>query len=132
MTRSFKTLVLGTVAVAGALAGGAAHAHSDVYWSIDIRAPGHPVGVGVALGNAPRVVAYPAPVVVAPPPVVYGPPAVVYGPPAMVYAPRPVWVAPPRVIHAPPVYVYDRKPWKRAYAPPRRGPWHDGHHGRGR
>ncbi|MCI1191749.1 hypothetical protein MOJ79_07830 [Calidifontimicrobium sp. SYSU G02091] len=108
MTRSRKTLWIAALALGGALAGGAAHARGDVYWSLDISAPGYPVGVGVNLSNAPRVVAYPAPVVVAPPPVVYAPPPVVY-------APHPVYVAPRPVVYAPPVYVYERRHWKRGH-----------------
>ncbi len=112
MTRSLKTLALVAATAAGTLAAGVAHARSDVYWSIDISAPGYPVGVGVNLSNAPRVVAYPAPVVVAPPRGVYGPPQVVYAPPPVVYAPHPVYVAAPPVFYGPPVYVVNRKRWK--------------------
>lgn len=132
MTRSLKTLVLGALAVAGAMAGGVAHARGDVYWSIDISAPGYPVGVGVNLSSAPRVVTYPAPVVVAPPRGVYGPPPVVYAPPPVVYAPRPVYVAAPPVYYGLPVYVVDRKHWKGPRGPHRYVPRHDHRPGRGR
>jgi hypothetical protein len=62
----------------------AAHARSDVYWSIGIQAPTYPGSVGVTVGNAPRwgVPVYsPAPVYVSPAPVYVAPPRVVYGQP---------------------------------------------------
>jgi len=94
MNRSFKTVALGLLAVAGALAAGVAHACSYVYWSVDINAPGHPVGVGASFSNA--LVVYPEPVYVAPPPVIYVPrrvyvqprPIYYYGPPAYYYGER--------------------------------------------
>lgn len=123
MTRSLETLALAAVTAAATLAAGAAHARSDVYWSIDVVAPGYPVAVGASLSNAPRM-AYPAPVVVAPPPVVYAPPVVYV--PRPVYAPRPVYVAAPPLFYGPPVYVVGGKHWKRAHGPHRHG------HGPGR
>lgn len=103
MSRSVKTLAW-AIAAAGALATGAAQARSDVYWSIDIVAPGYPVGVGASVSNAPRMV-YPAPVVVAPP--------LVYAPPAVVYAPRPIYVAAPPVLYVPPGHAWGKKRWQR-------------------
>lgn len=124
MIRSFKTLVLGSLAVAGALMAGSAQARGDVYWSVDVQAPGYPVGVGATFSNAPRVVAYPQPVYVAPPPVVYAPPPVVY-------VPRPMYVQPrPTYYYGPPAYYrhyprhWHREQWrhdKRRH----RGGWND-------
>jgi hypothetical protein len=125
MIRSLKTLVLGSLVAAGALAAGAAHAGRDVYWSVDVQAPGYPVGVGASFSNAPRVVAYPQPVYVAPPPVVYAPPPVVY-------VPRPVYVQPRPVYHyGPPAYYYDHPRHRRHW---RHDHWHkhDKRHHRGR
>lgn len=93
MTRILKTTALGLVALAGAIAVGAAQARSDVYWSVGISAPGYPVGVGASFSNAPVV--YPRPVYWAPPP------PVVYAPPPVYYVPRPVYVQPA------PVYYYE-------------------------
>lgn len=101
-----KILIATFAATAGWLAAGAAHAGTNVYWSIGISAP----PIGTVISNAPI---HPAPVVVAPAPVVYAPPPVVYAPapvvvrpaPRVVHAP-PVVVRPaPRVVHAPPVVV---------------------------
>ena len=110
MSRSLKTLVLGSLAVAGTLAGGLAQAGGNVYWSVDFAVPGVPVAVGGTVSNAPRVVAYPAPAVVAPR-VVVAPP-VVYRPYPVVYGPRPVVVVPQPVMYGAPAYVVDRKGWK--------------------
>lgn len=105
MNRSLKTLVLGAVAVAAALAGGVAQArNNNVYWSVDIAAPGYPVGVGASFSNA-------APVYYAPPPVYVAPPPVYVAPPPVVYVPRPVYVQPrPVYYYGQPVYYGPR--WK--------------------
>ena len=100
---AIAALATATVLVAGLCAGNAAHARSDVSWSLGIGAPGVSVGVTNGYGyGAPAYVAapvynsYPAPVYVQPPRVVYSPP--VY------YAPRPVYYAPPVVYREPPRY----------------------------
>ena len=90
----FAAVASAGVALALLAGAGAAHARSDVYWSVGVGAP----GVALGVGNAAPV--YYAP----PPPVYYAPPPVMYAPP--VYrAPRPVYYAPP-VIVAPPVRYY--------------------------
>ena len=71
----------------GTLGGaGAAHAGSDVVWSVGIQAA---PGVTVVAGNSRPVVVVPRPVVVAQPPVVMYP-APVYAPPPRVVYSRPV------------------------------------------
>lgn len=116
MSRSLKTLALGSLMLAGATAGGLSQASSNVYWSVDFAVPGVPVAVGGTVSNAPRGV-YPAPAVIAPrvvvpPPVVYRPYPVVYGPSPVVYGPSPVVVLPQPVMYGPPAYVVHRKGWK--------------------
>ena len=98
MNRSLRTVAVGLLAVAGTLGVGVAQARSNVYWSMDIDAPGYPVGVGASFSNAPVV--YPQPVYVAPPPVVYAPP-----PMSMYMQPRPVYY------YGPPVYYYGER-WR--------------------
>ncbi|AVP58093.1 hypothetical protein [Pulveribacter suum] len=94
---------LGLALLAGT---GAAHARSDVYWSVGVGVPGVVVGAGNA---APVYYTPPAPVYYAPPPPVY------YAPPPPVYqSPRPVY-------YAPPVMVAPRPYW--------RGHGYHGHHG---
>lgn len=110
MSRSLKTLIVGSLAVAGMLAGGLAQAGSNVYWSVDFAVPGVPVAVGGTVSNAPRVVGYPMPGVVTPR-VVVAPPVVVQ-PYPVVYGPRQVVVVPQPVMYGPPAYVVDRKGWK--------------------
>ena len=109
-----------TVAVAAAAFGGAtaAHARSDVSFSIGINAPG--------------------PVYLQPEPV-YVQPAPVYAPPRVVYAPQPVYVQPapvyvqPRVVYGPASYGYGydhrREDWRRAEW--QRREWREHHEGRG-
>lgn len=106
-----QRMIQATAAVAvslGALAlAPAAHARSDVVWSVGISSP----GVAVGVSNA-----YP----------VYTQPAPVYVQPAPVYVqPRPVYVYPRPVIYQQPVYV---QPAPVYYGPPPR--WHR-HHGHG-
>jgi hypothetical protein len=87
-----KLFAITLAAASFALASGAAHAGSNVYWSIGINAP----PIGTVISNAP----------------VYSAPAPVYYEPA--YVPPPVVVAP-----APVVYGYGYG-WQRAgYAYPR-------------
>jgi hypothetical protein len=92
-----KKLFAIALATAGfALASGAAHAASNVYWSIGISAP----PIGTVVSNAP--VYYPAPV--------YEPAPVYY--PAPVYEPAPVYVPPPVYYRAAPVVYggyYDQR-----------------------
>ena len=103
-----KPLIAALATTATLLAAGAAHAGSNVYWSIGISAP----AVGTVISNAPI---YPQPqVVYAPPPVVYAPPPVVYAPPPVVYRPA------PRVVYQQPVVVSRPVPivyggWDRGY-----------------
>ena len=92
-----KPLIAAFVALAGALAAGAAHAGSDIHWSIGVNLPVYP-NVSVGVHSAPPVYGprygYHAPVVVAPPPVVYVPQPVyrravpVYSAPVYVQQPR--------------------------------------------
>jgi hypothetical protein len=122
MSSPTRKTVLATLAIAGTLVAGAAHAGSDVYWSIGINAPidrGVSVGTVISTGpvyGPPVAVVQPAPVVVYPQPV-YAPPPVVYAPqPRVVYRPAPVYMPAP-VVYAPPVYVqrphrHGRKEWK--------------------
>jgi len=104
-------LVLGALGVASA-----AHARSDVYFSVGVHAPGvyaHPAPVYVQ----------PAPVYVQPRPV-YVEPRPVYVPPAPVYVqPRPAYVPPEPVYEAAPSYYggyggygHERR-WARRYGP---------------
>ncbi len=93
-----KPLIAAALALAGALAAGAANAGSDVHWSIGVNLPVYP-NVSVGVSSAPPVYGprygYHAPVVVAPP-VVYVPQPV-YRRPVPVYcraglrAEPPVW-----------------------------------------
>lgn len=87
-----KPLVL-ALAAAAVLATGAAHAGSNVFWSIGISAP----PIGTVISNAPGHYA-PAPVYAYPPPVVYTPPAV--------YTPAPRAYYPPQVVYERPVPIY--------------------------
>jgi hypothetical protein len=90
---------------------GAAHAGSNVYWSVGIDAA---PGVSIGLGNTRPVVMAPAPVFVAPAPVYV--------------APRPIFVAPRPVVLVPqPVYV--RAPVYVEYAHPgKHKRWYKKHH----
>jgi len=104
---------LAALALAGVLAGTAAHAGTNVYWSVGIQAPIHPgVTIGTVVSNLPAPVYVPAPVyapapVVVPAPVIV-PAPVVYAPPVYV-APRPVYAQPrPVYVHPQPVYVAPR------------------------
>ncbi|HJW12699.1 MAG TPA: hypothetical protein VJ598_12965 [Albitalea sp.] len=96
-----KLFAISLATAAFALASGAAHASSNVYWSVGISAP----PIGTVISNAP--------VYSAPAPAYY--PEPVYTAPPVVYRPAPVVVAP-----APVVYGYG---WERAgYVYPRE--WH--------
>jgi hypothetical protein len=96
-----KPLIAATLAIAGLLAAGAAHA-GDVHWSIGVNLPVHP-NVSIGVHSAPPVILRPVPV--------YGPP-VVYAPrPRVIYAPAPVFV------ERAPVYVNDPR-WGRAHKHP--------------
>jgi hypothetical protein len=89
-----KPLIAALVTTAALMTAGAAHAGSNVFWSIGISAP----AIGTVISNTP--VYYPQPqVVYAPPPVVYAPPPVVYAPPPVIYRPA------PRVVYQQPVVV---------------------------
>jgi hypothetical protein len=95
-----KPLIAAFVALAGALAAGAAHAGSNVHWSIGVNLPVYP-NVSVGVSSAPPVYGprygYHAPVVVAPPQVVYVPqpvyrrPVPVYSAPVYVHQPHGNW-----------------------------------------
>jgi hypothetical protein len=109
--------MIAAVGVAAWAAAGAAHAGSNVYWSVGVAAPG--VQVGVA--NAPAVYGgsvYGAPVYGAP---AYVQAAPVYVQPAPVYAaPAPVYYR-PRVV-APVVYRPVVRPYGYGYRHHRHGP----------
>ncbi len=86
ITRSFQAMAaVAGVALALLTGAGAAHARSDVNWSVGIGVPG--VVVGASNGGYYA----PAPVYVAPRPVYYAPPPPVYyaPPPPVYYAPPP-------------------------------------------
>jgi hypothetical protein len=108
MIRTLSKKWWAAVAVAGALAAPAAHAGTNVYWSVGINAPIHPgVTVGTVVSNVPAPVYVPQPVY-APAPVVVYPAPVVYAPPVYV-APRPVYVQPhPVYVQPRPVYAHPR------------------------
>ena len=108
LSRRFVAVAVLAVAALGAVS--AAHAHSDVTWSIGINSPGAYV--------------QPAPIYYPPPPPVYYQPRPVYVQPAPVYVP-------PRVVYTqPPVYGYynDGPDWHRAQWE-RRHNWQRHHHG---
>jgi hypothetical protein len=119
LSNSVKSLAVAFVAAAAFGGATAAHARSDVSFSIGINSPS-PVYVEPA----------PAPVYVQPAPV-YAPPQVVYAPPQVVYAPQPVYVQPapvyaqPRVVYGPAFHGY-RGDWRRAEW--QRREWRE-HHG---
>jgi hypothetical protein len=97
-----KPLIAAFLALAGTLAAGAAHAGSDIHWSIGVNLPVYP-NVSVGVSSAPPVYGprygygYHAPVIVAPPPVVYVPQPVyrravpVYAAPVYVHQPHGKW-----------------------------------------
>lgn len=89
----------GVVALAALMLAPAAHARSNVYWSVGVNAP----GVGVGVTNAYPVYSAPAPVYVQPQPV-YVAPRPIYAAPPVYYAPPPVVVRPPVVLR-PPIVV---------------------------
>ena len=107
---SARFLAATAVALGAFVAASAAHARSDVYFSIGVQAPG--------------VYAQPAPVYVQPAPV-YVEPRPVYVEPRPVYvAPRPVYVQPQPVYEPAPVYHggyggygYEQRRWSRRYGP---------------
>jgi hypothetical protein len=105
MTRSLKTLALGTLVLAGTLACGVAQAGPNVYWSVGVSAPGYPVGVDAVFSNAPRGVGYSQPVYMAPP--------VAYAAYPGVYAAPAVYVRPLPVVYGPPAYYYGDRGWRR-------------------
>jgi hypothetical protein len=121
MTRSLKSLTLGALAVAGALSAGLAQAGGNTYWSVQVSAPGYPVGVGAVFSNLPGVPVYPPvayvppPVRYVPPPVVYTPPPVVYVPRPVIYAPAPVYAVPRPVVYGPPAYRVHPRHWQRQH-----------------
>jgi hypothetical protein len=101
-----RFIALAVAAVGCALATGAAHAGSNVHWSVGINVPvgavmsSAPVYVEPAPVYAPGPVVYaPAPVYVAPPPPVYVVPRVVYAPAPVIYRPVPVVAYPYRHRH---------------------------------
>ena len=100
---NFVTRIAKSLLVAGSLAAGAAHAGSNVYWSVGINAPLEYGGsIGTVFSNGPGYA--PAPVYVQPAPV-YVAPAPVYVPAPVYMQPRPVYVAPAPVYYRPrPVY----------------------------
>lgn len=111
------------IALAALTLAPAAHAGSNVYWSIGVTSP----GVAVGASNAYPVYAAPAPVYAAPAPVyvqprpVYVQPQPAYGPPPVYYNyGEPVVVRPPVVV-APPLPAYPI-----GWAP--RGRFHHHHH----
>jgi hypothetical protein len=98
MSKTLRTAVLATLALAGTLAAGAARA-SDLHWSIGLNAPLHSgVSIGTVISNGPGYHGgyyRPAPIYYAPAPVYYGPPAYSY--------------------YAPPVYVAPRHAYRKGY-----------------
>lgn len=95
-SRFIQAAAAATVALGALALAPAAHARSDVVWSVGIGAPGVAVGVSNAypVYTAPQpVYVQPAPVYVQPRPVYYQP-APVYVQPAPVY-----WGPPPRWHH---------------------------------
>jgi hypothetical protein len=119
MISLFRAKVLAAVALALGAAGmtSAAHARSDVYFSVGVQA-----GPGVFQEPAP-VYVQPQPVYVQPAPVyvqpqsVYVQPAPLYVQPRPVYVqPRPVYVQPPPVYAAPPEVYVRRGPPAYGYA----------------
>ncbi|MEJ7930896.1 hypothetical protein WG922_13025 [Ramlibacter sp. AN1015] len=101
---SIRSTGLRWVLACAALAGGAgaAHAGSDVYWSLGVSpAP----GVSIGVGNVAPVYVRPAPIYVQPAPVyvqpapIYAHPPVVYSPPRVVYGTPGYYVQPAPVIH---------------------------------
>src|SRR5882672_3303053 len=91
-----KQIAIALAALGCALAGTAAHAAGNVYWSVGISAP----PIGTVISNAPMYA--PAPVYVAPP-VVYEQAPEMYEPP-VVYVPRPRVLYRPVVVAPPVVY----------------------------
>jgi hypothetical protein len=74
-----------------AVAGQAAHARGDVYWSVGVNSP----GVALGVSNAP-------PVVVAAAPMYYAPAPVYVAPAPRYYGPRPIYVTPGAHYYGPP------------------------------
>ena len=101
-----KRLLALAAAAATLFTAGAAHAGSNVHWSVGINLP----PVGTVVSNGPAY--YPAPVYGAPvyeapayypEPVYYSAPSYSYYPAPVYYAPRPrVWVAPVRPYYGAP------------------------------
>lgn len=112
-----KQIAIALAALACSLAGTAAHAGSNVYWSVGINA----APVGTVISNAP--VYAPAQVVYAPPPPVYVEEPVVYAPPPprVIYRPAPVVVQSP-VYYRPAPVVYAAGYYRAGY---RHGGWHE-------
>lgn len=120
VTRTRKALAVVTLAAAGTLGAGAAHAGGNVYWSIGINAPLDSYGssIGTVISNGP--VYRPAPVYVQPAPVIYAPPPVVVvsrpvymPPPVVVVRPRPVYVAQPAPVYVAPGHYH--RHWKKKH-----------------
>lgn len=97
MNRHLVARTLAAAVLLGGVAATAAHARSDVHFSIGV--------------NLPYGYVEPGPVYVAPQPV-YVAPRPVYAPPPVVYGPPPVVHAPPRVVYGAPVRLVGRGgPW---------------------
>ncbi|MBW8829670.1 MAG: hypothetical protein JF606_09615 [Burkholderiales bacterium] len=113
-----KQIAIALAALGCALAGTAAEAASNVYWSVGINAP----PVGTVISNAPAYA--PAPVYYAPPPPAYVQEPVYYAPPPprVVYRPVPVVVQGPAYYPPAPV-VYAGGYYRTGYR--HHGGWHE-------
>jgi hypothetical protein len=89
MKVNFVRTLAATGLIALGTVGSAAHARSDVFWSVGVQAA---PGVSIGVGNAAPVYAAPQPVYVAPAPVYVAPPPVVVPAPVYYgYGPAPVY-----------------------------------------
>src|SRR5215204_4866957 len=89
MKVNFVRTLAATGLIALAAVGSAAHARSNVYWSVGVQAA---PGVSIGVGNAGPVYMAPQPVFVAPAPVYLAPPPVVVPAPVYYgYGPAPVY-----------------------------------------
>lgn len=118
-----RTILMAGATAALALAalgfGGAAHARSDVQFSVGVVLPGAHIGVS----NAYPV--YSQPVYVQPQPVYYPPQPVYVQPRPVYYQPQPVYYHRPPVYYAPPVYY---RGGHRGHGHGHRSHGHRGHH----